>query len=545
MKAECIDYRQLPGQNPLFLEYLYQYDRVSSLYSCPVHLNPERLKSRADSVLRNPPPYPRDQLVQLLTEFNRRVGAGEQVFRNLEKLKSPMTLAVVTGHQLGFFGGPAFAVYKAITAVRLAQILEEEGYSAVPVFWLASDDSDFQEVRSASFFSNEGALFSVSYPGPRKNDARMVGTVSLGAVGECLHRLEKRGPEGEFHAQVLKMLQETYTRTRSFQEGLGSWLAYLFGSHGLILFDALLSGYRSAVPSLFAVAIEKRRAIVEALQERAEMLKEKGFHPQVRVEDSESLIFWMAGQKRYKLEYAEEGYSNKRRQSLKFSQRQLLNELDSGVENLGPNVLLRPILQDHLLPTVVYVGGPSEVAYFAQVNAISPFWNMEMAVFPRVGITVVDRKAQRLLKKYELQVSDVLNLTPEEVIQNVVQKTESTQIVHRFDRLQGDLESDLESLRADLGRTDPTVAGMLEGAQRKILYQMEKVQKRFVANHWNRRADFGHHLDYLYSRLYPNAKLQERVINFNQFLGEEGPHFIERLMGVVNPFCASHQVIYL
>jgi len=105
MKVECIDYRQLPSLHPLFSQYLYQYDRVDTLYDCPVHLSLEGLKKRADSVLRNPPTFPRDQLVELTLEFNQRVGASEEAFQNLEKLRSSKTLAVVTGQQPGFFGG--------------------------------------------------------------------------------------------------------------------------------------------------------------------------------------------------------------------------------------------------------------------------------------------------------------------------------------------------------------------------------------------------------------------------------------------------------
>jgi len=545
MKVECIDYRQLPILNPLLPQYLYQYDRVDTLYDCPVHLSLEDLKKRADSVLRNPPTFPRDQLVELTLEFNQRVGASEEVFQNLEKLRSSKTLAVVTGQQPGFFGGPAYTVYKALTAVRLAQILNEEGYSAVPVFWLASDDSDFQEVHSTSFFDAVGDLFSVSYPDPQTKSSRMVGTIPLNAVEKCFSHLQEQAPKGEFQKEVLQLLQDTYPPTKNFREALGSWLSHLFRPYGLVLFDALLPQYKQGLGSLFSVAIEKRQDIVRALQAREEVLKEKGFEPQVRVQDSESLIFWTEGDERYKLEYGAERYQKKSGTRLQLSSQQLLEELSKQAGRFAPNVLLRPIVQDHLFPTVAYVGGPAEVAYYAQICSISPFWNKKMAVFPRVGITLVDRKAQRLLRKYGLKVTDVLQCTPQEISRRIVEGKDPEKILGKLDSVQEELRTALKSLGNDIVKVDPTVAEMLGGAEKKILYQIEKIQKRFIASHRNQQENFGQHLDYLYSHLYPKGKFQERVISFNQFMSEEGPDLVERLMDVINPFCPSHQVMYL
>ena len=161
MKVEGIDYHQVPRQNPLFVKFMSDCEEVSEFYPSPTPPSIDHLLRQADALLKKPNPFPREQLAPLLTKFNRKIEAGDQVFSNIDKLSSPGTLAVVTGHQLGFLGGAAFTVYKAATAIRLAQILEEQGYPTVPVFWLASDDSDFQEVRSTTFRNEEDKLFSV------------------------------------------------------------------------------------------------------------------------------------------------------------------------------------------------------------------------------------------------------------------------------------------------------------------------------------------------------------------------------------------------
>jgi bacillithiol synthase len=459
-KVECLDYRQLPRQDPLFLKYLYDYQEVSSLYSSPVHLSLDHLKDSADQILKNPPPYPRDRLVHLLSEFNQKIRAGEPTFTNLEKLKSPRTVAVMTGHQLGFLGGPAFTVYKAVTAICVARLLDQEGYCAVPVFWLASDDSDFQEIRSSTFRDRDGKLFSLSYPGPQENSPRMVGTMSLDAVEECLKTLEERGIKGGFQSETMNFLRETYASGRSFREALGAWLARLFHNDGLILFDALSQYKRDAKP-LFRVAIEKRQRLLQALKQRGDLLRKKGFDPQVRTADSESLLFWVEGDKRYKLECEEKEYVSRTRKSVKFSQKQLLDELEQRAERLGPNVLLRPILQDYLFPTVTYVGGPSEVAYFSQIASISGLWDREVPVLPRIGFTVVDRKAQRLLNKYQLKVLDVINDSPDKMTEKILARSDSAEVLSRFERLRSRLREDLDLLQTQISELDPPVAEML------------------------------------------------------------------------------------
>ena len=157
----------------------------------------------------------------------------------------------------------------------------------------------------------------------------------------------------------------------------------------------------------------------------------------------------------------------------------------------------------------------------------------------------MDRKSQRLLKKYGIVASDLLQLTSEEVSRKVLQGSDAGKTLDTLEGVQGDMKALLKSLQDELQAVDPTVAEMLVGTEKKILYQIDKVQKRFVSNHRTRTENFGQHLDYLYSRLLPKGRLQERVVNFNQFLSEEGPSLVERLMKNVNPVCPSHHLIYL
>ncbi|MGH9340115.1 MAG: bacillithiol biosynthesis cysteine-adding enzyme BshC [Acidobacteriota bacterium] len=543
MKVHCLDHRRLPGQNSLFLRYLYEPDQVEEFYS-PVHTSFEKLEQRLQAVLKRTATYPREHLTNLLEQFNRKLGASEALLKNIEMLKSPRTVAVVTGQQVGLFGGPALTIYKAATTVRLAQILQEQGHSVVPVFWLASDDSDFEEARTSTFFDSEDRLLRIRCDDQQAN-SRMVGTIPLACSTGCLESLQARVSKGSFREEILQQLKKSYSTGRSFREGFAFWLAELFRDSGLILFDPLIPGYKQFLGPALSVAVKHREGVIEALQKQSNRLAVKGYTPQVQVQDDETLLFWIEGHSRYKLQYLHGRYQARQKRSVQLSSDQLLNTISQSADRLGPNVLLRPLVQDQLFPTLVYIGGPAEIAYFAQIAAISPFWNTETAVFPRAGLTIVDKKVQRLLAKYQLEPTDIFESDPHALAERLLARGHSGPVLNEFDEISSDLANRLESLQGGIAKSDPTVAEMLSRSQRKIFYQVNKVRRRFIANQSSRASHIGRHLDYLYLRLYPNQSLQERVINFNHFLMEEGPEFVHRLMPHIQPFCNGHHLVYV
>ena len=386
MKVDCLDYRGLSGQNSLFLKYLYHFDEVSSLYApgTPAPIDLEALERRVETVAKRPVRFSRERLVSLLDPLNRMLGAGEATQQNIQKLKGRDTVAVVTGQQLGLFGGPALAVYKAATAVRLSQILEAQGYSAVPVFWLPSDDSDFMEVRSTSFYDRADRLLDIRYPGSQ-SDGRMVGTIDLNRISEILEQLQHQAQRAEFLDATLQTLGASYRPHQDFRQAHGQWLAGLFRDHGLVLFDSLLPGYKPELTGVFTRLLKKRPEAIRALQQRSQQLTAAGFTPQVSLEGSETLLFSYEGESRHKLVYQDGEYQSKKRKLGSYSLDELLRRIESNPEGFGPNVLLRPIVQDHLFPTAVYVGGPSEVAYFTSSERDWPALGSRALYLPANG----------------------------------------------------------------------------------------------------------------------------------------------------------------
>ncbi|HUG42707.1 MAG TPA: bacillithiol biosynthesis cysteine-adding enzyme BshC [Acidobacteriota bacterium] len=543
MKSECLRFGQIPGQNPLFVACLEGEESALSFYpSMP--LTPEALTFRAERAGRFSR-LQRAPLIRALEDFQARIGAGSKVLEQLKRLSRDGTLAVLTGQQVALFGGPSFAVYKAATAVGLARHLEEAGIAAVPVFWLAADDSDFDEVRTTTFLGADGARLDLQLPITKEPDGTMVGALPVGDLQSEFEKLDRNFDQTSFYAEVRAVLQGAYRPERTLREAFGAWLSRLFEDSGLICFDPLAPEVKRELGPFFASAVSQRAEINRRLQERGEAIQAAGYSPQVFVDETESLLFLFEGKRRRKLEFNGKEFVARDLPNLRISESDLLDRVRSHPEQFGPNVLLRPVLQDHLFPTAVTVGGPSEIAYFAQVNAIAPHFDLEVSIVPRNGFTMVDRKSLRYLERYELTVQELLNENPDRLTEKIIRGGPSGRILAELDRARQDLEKRLSVIEQGLQQQDPPLVQMLEGAKGKMLYQLQKVHDRYVFNHREREGHLKRHLDFMKQRLYPDGRLQERTLNFNQFLMEEGPELLQRLQASVQPFCAAHQIVYL
>jgi bacillithiol biosynthesis cysteine-adding enzyme BshC len=544
MNIESFDYRELPGQNPLFLAYVHEFERISELYKLYPR-SPEEWKARVERVQETAVKFPRDILIPELTEFNQSVGASTKTFQNLELLATTDSVAVLTGQQVGLFGGPCYSVYKAATAIRISQFLERLGYKSVPVFWMATDDSDFQEVRSTVWIDNVGELAKIEFPDERSTQEQMAGTVALRSVIDRLEELRSYTRTTSSGERISDLLSRAYRPEYNFREAFARWLTEVFEDYGLIVFDPLLPNYRRHLSEFYQIALERREDLITSSFDRKRQLEKLGFSAQVWLEESETFLFLVEGQHRYKLEFHGDRIKVKNREDLEFSVEELLRALGQGELRLSPNVLLRPVLQDYLFPTVASVAGPSEIAYYSQVNAISKFWDREMAIVPRAAFTLVDRKSQRLVRKYRLEVSRVLSAPRLELTEKILREGPQGAIIGRFHALRLELGNQLSELERAISEEDPPVAEMLRKASSKIAYQIDKVNRRFVANQQERQDHLKNHLNHLKSHLLPNDHLQERILNFNYFLSEEGPDLIKRIVEGVEPFSVSHRFMYL
>ena len=541
MNSVCLPFGSLPGQNPLFVDFAHRFEAVRDFYHPPPLTQPQ-LGQRLERARRSCG-VRRESLAVALARYNSTLHPGEALARNLKAFGSQDCVAVVTGQQVTLFGGPSYTVFKAATAVRMARRLREQGANAVPVFWLASNDSDFQEVNHTHFLSSDARLVQVTFAGQPEHSCQMAGTVPLSSIGTSLTELRSSVDFHPFSETILEDLERDYRKDRSFREAFAAWISRLFADYGLIVFDPLMDGYQESLSRFYEIAVSRRQPIIEGLVQRNQEIVAAGYDPQVWVDDHESLLFLMDGSRRYKLLWEEDRYRAREKREFSFSSEELLRLARRDPGRLGVNVLLRPILQDYLFPTAFYVGGPSEVAYFAQLNSVASHWDQEPVILPRAGFTIVNRLSQRHLKRHHITALDVIQRSTDDLTEMILRESRQGDALHQMDSVSAELRQRLEELQQVIHSFDPTVSAMLENTREKMLYQLDKVKSRFVLNHRRTAPSLQQHLDHLLNHLRPLNKLQERVISFNHFLMDRGPGFLHEIIELTDPLCFSHRLL--
>src|SRR6267378_8141710 len=398
MYCRPLAFQQVPHQPKLFLEYLDHFEKVKSFYFHPPALS---AASRAMRKLDYPAER-RAEVASILRKQNIDLGAGAETLSNLDRLEKG-AVAVVSGQQVGLFSGPAYSVYKALTAVQIAEELTRGGIPAVPVFWMATEDHDLDEIRHATWFE-QGKLTRFELPLIAET-GRPVGRIPLGAqiaplVQEAAELLAKQGSD-----LLAQYLIESYRPEETYGSAFGKLFARLFAQHGLILMDPLDTGLHKVAAPLYQHALAERDALNEKLLQRGKDLDRAGFEVQVKVTSRSTLLFHLADGVR-QVVTANAGKFQAGEKT--WAREELVHMTHTEPENFSLNALFRPVVQDYLLPTAAYIAGPAEIAYFAQSEVVYRHLLGRMPVIlPRAGFTLVDAKADKLLRRYGLSVEDV------------------------------------------------------------------------------------------------------------------------------------------
>ncbi len=512
MDYRALTFRQLPHQPKLFLELLDHFEKVSRFYA---H---EPTMQSVNNVARKIE-YPKDrrrEVARILREQNAVFGAGEATMENLALLEKGAT-AIVSGQQVGLFSGPAYAIYKALTAMQIAQELTREGVQAVPVFWMATEDHDLEEVRHTTFFE-DGKLVRFELP-DRNAEGRPVGSIALGPqveaqAQEAAELLARQGNE-----LLGQMLCESYRAEETYGSAFGKLFAKLFAEQGLILLDPLDAGLHRVAAPLYQHALDERDALNEKLLQRGKELDKAGFAAQVKVTARSTLLFHMSEGRR---QVVTASNGNFHAGDKSWSRGELVRMTHSEPENFSPNALFRPVVQDYLLPTAAYIGGPAEISYFAQSEVVYRHLLGRMpVVLPRAGFTVVDAKTTKILKRYELSVED-LWAGPQEVRRRMETASVPKTLLSGFDRSRKHSERMLLQLQKSLKKLDPTLVGAAETARKKISFQLEKLRRKAGKAQDNKSGLISGHERFLESLVYPHKQLQSRELCFLPFLAKLG-----------------------
>lgn len=530
--AECIRHTELPHTTRLFADLAYDFERVSRFYH-HAPFAPESYRAAAELVRLEP--EHRRALVDALAAENRDAGAAAH--NHLDRLAQPGTLVVASGQQVGLYTGPVFTIYKALSAARLARRLSDQGIPAAPVFWLATEDHDLEEINHVWVFDAASRPVRLEARAEAAPHQPVGGVTVADSDAASLREALDGLPFGD---EISRLGAAAYAGGATFASGFKALLKQLLAPYGVLLLDPLSPAMRRLAAPLVRRAVEHAPALTAALLQRGRELESCGYHVQVHVEEKTSLFFLMDQGSRTPLRRSGDTYAAN---GATHTTAGLLARMDRSPEDFSPNALLRPVVQDFLLPTVAYVGGPAELAYLAQSEVIYRQLLGRMPVaLPRACFTLLDARAAKLMKRYGLRVVDVLQGAA--ALELRIAEALIPGPLHRaFAEGQNQMHGALDAVQSQLAGFDPTLVAALEKSRSKIQYQFSKIQAKAGRESLRRAERAREEAAYLLHLLYPQKTLQERLYSVLPFLARHGPDLLEKLYEAVQFDCPDHQVL--
>jgi bacillithiol biosynthesis cysteine-adding enzyme BshC len=508
----------------LFADVLYHPDRTAAFFQHPLR-GLESFQAAAGQIEFSS--QQRAALIDALRVQNPQSPA-------LERLAQPGTVAVVTGQQVGLFSGPCYTIYKVLHAVKLASWLSENGLPAVPLFWLATEDHDFAEVNHAWVFGADQQ--------PRKVEMRRtsveqpVGDVALIAppvreLRAALHGL----PYGE---EVADLVEETYRAGNTMGRAFSELLRRILAQFDILYVDPMLPAFRALAAPALRSAVAAAPDLTAGVLARNRELADAGYHTQVHVEDHTSFVFLLENGKRLALRRIGDEYVHNSR---RFTSQELMDRAPS----LSPNAILRPVIQDSMLPTVSYIGGPAEIAYLAQSEALYRLLLGRMPVaMPRAGFTILDSRSARLMEQNHLSLGDFFH-GETSLKERMASRLVPTALAGKMRESAATVENAVARMRAELVAFDPTLAKALDRSAKKINYQLAKMERKTGREAMRRDEHAARDAAALYGLIYPERHLQERLYSILPFLAKYGLDLPGSVYDAIQLECSDHRVMVI
>jgi bacillithiol synthase len=539
VKSECFPFSQIPHTTRLFADFLSGSPKAQQFYPRSAYFN-QWFKDEASAVR-----YETERRLRvsvILERQNRGWDASQKALENIARLRAG-ALAAVTGQQVGLFGGPLFAIFKALTAVKLADQATRAGVDCVPVFWLATEDHDLAEVNQVLIPGGDGSLQKLTVPVQGVPTAP-VGTVRFGAEIQSVVEAAT-GLLGA--SEISDFLREAYRPGESFGSAFARLLARLFAEWGVVLLDAADMELHQIAEPVYRAAIEQAAELDDALLARGKELEAEGYHQQVKVTPSSTLVFTVRNGARVPVHRRVNGQESAEFliEEERISQEELVGRVGGSPQEFSANVLLRPVIQDYVLPTLAYTGGSAEVAYFAQVGVVyQALLGRVTPIVPRLSATVVEPKPKGLLERYGLRLPDLFH-GPESLRERMASRVLPKELQSAFDQAEASLEKSLAAIREELARLDTTLVDSAANAATKMQHQLSQLRARAARAELRQTEVLGRHADLLGDSLYPNKTLQEREIAGAYFVARYGAEFLRDVYETIHTDCVDHQAIFL
>ena len=536
--VDCFPITVAPGLSRLFLDYCAGEPATRAFYaSLPL-----------DGGWQARPPVPAhwQELLTLLAEQNPAPATSSA----LEALRGGAG-TVVTGQQVGLFGGPLFTPFKAATAVARARQATAEGHPHAAIFWLASEDHDLAEINHVTFPARH-ALCKLLYTPDGidiRGSALPVGGIVL---DESITPLVEQAGELLGASDAMDALADAWKPGRTFAQAFRDFYAKVFAAQGLLILDASSHAMHRMGEPVLRAGLERADELHAALVKRNEELAAAGYHAQVAVATHSSLLFLVdatTGARQALKRVAPNanepaGLWQAGRQS--YSTAELVGILEAEPERISPSALLRPVFQDYLLSTSVTIGGPAEIAYFAQSAVLfERILGRVTPTAPRFSATLIEPAIAELLRKHELPLERVFNETAVSLAQLLGARAMPVEGKQKLAASGNALDAELTALQEWMSSLDAGLGRSAETAGSKIRYQMNRLRTLAANFQLERETSLGRHAETISQALYPDGALQERLHGAAYYFARYGFELAEELSVLAENACPGHTAVWL
>jgi bacillithiol biosynthesis cysteine-adding enzyme BshC len=522
----------------LAIDYSFEYSRLGDFYAG----DPSQASawSAAIGAAANRR-FDRGAIADILAAQQDRRSAPAEARAAARTLADPRAVAIATGQQAGLFGGPLYTLLKAITAIRLAErVRREHDVPVVPIFWIDAEDHDWNEIASATVLNAEDAPTTVTATSPDGAGERPAAALRYtDDISGAVQELGAALPPTEFTSALVEALGADYASGRSVPDAFGRWLERTLGAFGLVVFDCSDAAAKPLVADLFRAELEHPGRTAGLAAEAGAALTARGYHSQVEPADG-SVCLFLLDSARHPIKTTADGFVAG---DQTFSRAALVERAASQPQSFSPNVLLRPLVQDTLFPTICYVAGPNELAYLGQLKPVYAAAGIPMPLIqPRATATVVDAPALRFLSRYQVPFEQ-LAAQDESALNELLR----TQLPPSVERAVQDADAEIAARLDAVIRAVPAIDPTLEGAARstlgKIAHDMKALRGKIVQAAKRRDETLRRQFVHVQTLAFPGGMPQERTIGFVAFLNKYGPAFVERLTAELPLDGGTHWII--
>lgn len=537
-----INFSDIPGQTNLFLDFLYEFENVSDYYEFNIN-DGNSLQNSFEEILNRYSGH-NDLIHDIISDQYLNFNKSKLTERNIKLLSEPNTLTVTTGQQVSLLTGPLYTIYKAISAVKLADYLRSkyDNYNFVPIFWLAGDDHDFEEVRYFNIINSENKIQKIIYDDnlePETNRGSVGAIKFTDDIRRVISEFKSAVRSTEFTDSIFELIESAYKPGNNFASAFREIMFQLFDDYGLIIFDPQDIRVKELLKPVFIQELENYEQHVDPLVELSAELDEV-YHAQVKVKPVN--LFMHIDKGRYSIEPDGNHFKLKGKRK-KYTREELVELANNSPELFSPNVLLRPVCQDYIFPNTFYIGGPGEISYYAQLKPLYDFYEMPAPmVYPRCSATLIDNTLKKIISKFELSPLDFF-LEEKLLNEKVVNKLNPVNINELFANSSEKIKNVYSEILAGTKQIDNSVQNAVNKNLERTLDNMNflrnKIENLLTQKHENSLRQ----IQKARTVIFPNNNLQERELNIFYFLNKYGFDLIKQLFVQFNVTKFEHEII--